>query len=94
MTQTRPRLFRGPYGRASWSVCALVSLYAFEEMGVAAALPNAVADVDGLNHFGWVFTGFLALECRRDGDVGPPVRRPRTAHPDPRLHRVARVRDS
>ena len=58
---SRPRLFRGPHGRASWSVCALVSLFAFEEMGVAAALPNAVADVGGLNHFGWAFTSFLAL---------------------------------
>jgi MFS family permease len=53
-------LLRGPYGRVTWSLCALVSLYAFEEMGVAAALPDAVADVGGLDHFGWVYTGFLA----------------------------------
>lgn len=58
-TPTRT-LFRGPYRRTAWSVCALVSLYAFEEMGVAAALPTAVADVGGLSYFGWVFTGFLA----------------------------------
>src|SRR5262245_21982643 len=60
MAHDANRLFRGPYRRAAWSVCALVSLYAFEEMGVAAALPTAVVDVGGLNHFGWVFTGFLA----------------------------------
>ena len=53
-------LWSGPYRRASSSICALVSLYAFAEMGVAAALPDAVVDLGGLGAFGWVFTGFLA----------------------------------
>ncbi|MBO4205186.1 MFS transporter [Micromonospora echinofusca] len=44
----------------TWSLCALVSLNAFEGMGVAAALPTAVGDVGGLADYGWVFTGYLA----------------------------------
>lgn len=56
----RPSLFRGAYRLVSWSVCTLVSLYAFEEMGVAAALPTAARDLGGLAYYGWVFTGFLA----------------------------------
>jgi len=57
---TQLSLFSGPYRLVSWSVCALVSLYAFEEMGVVAALPTAVGDLGGLAYFGWVYTGFLA----------------------------------
>ncbi|HZV25932.1 MAG TPA: MFS transporter [Acidothermaceae bacterium] len=57
---THPSLFSGPYRLVSWSVCALVSLYAFEEMGVVAALPTAVGKLGGLAYFGWVYTGFLA----------------------------------
>ncbi|HEY5231246.1 MAG TPA: MFS transporter, partial [Galbitalea sp.] len=57
---TQPSLFRGPYRLVSWSVCALVTLYAFEEMGVVAALPTAVGKLGGLAYFGWVYTGFLA----------------------------------
>jgi MFS family permease len=57
---THPSLFSGTYRLISWSVCALVSLYAFEEMGVVAALPTAVGDLGGLAYFGWVYTGFLA----------------------------------
>ena len=41
-------------------MCALVTLYAFEEMGVVAALPTAVGKLGGLAYFGWVYTGFLA----------------------------------
>ena len=57
---TQPSLFSGPYRVVSWSVCALVSLYAFEEMGVVAALPTAVGKLGGLAYFGSVYTGFLA----------------------------------
>lgn len=56
----RRTLFRGPHGQVSAGICLLVSLYAFEEMGVAAALPTAVKDLEGLAHFGWAYTGFLA----------------------------------
>lgn len=53
-------LFRGQYRLVSWGVCTLVSLYAFQEIGVAAALPTAVRDLNGMASFGWAFTGFLA----------------------------------
>ncbi|GGM04129.1 MFS transporter [Dactylosporangium sucinum] len=59
-SESRLSLLRGPYRLASWSICALVSLNAFEGMGVAAALPSAVGDLGGLADYGWVFTGYLA----------------------------------
>ena len=36
-----------------------VSMAAFEALAVATVLPAAVADIGGLNWYGWVFSGFM-----------------------------------
>ena len=39
-----------------------VSMAAFEAMAVATILPATVADIGGLPHYGWVFSGFMLAE--------------------------------
>ena len=52
-----------------------VSMAAFEAMAVATILPATVADIGGLSHYGWVFSGFMLAEivgisvAGRAGDV-------------------------
>lgn len=52
-------LWRGDSSRLVIGIFATVFLVAFEAMAVAAAMPIAAADLDGLGLYAWSFTGFL-----------------------------------
>ncbi len=56
----RPRsIFAPPLRATSFGLLILITLIAFEAMGVAAALPTAARELHGLASYGWTFTGFL-----------------------------------
>jgi MFS family permease len=56
----RPRsIFAPPLRATSIGLLILITLIAFEAMGVAAALPTAARELHGLSAYGWAFTGFL-----------------------------------
>lgn len=40
-------------------ILSVITLFAFEAMGVATAMPVAVADLDGLPAYAWAFSGYL-----------------------------------
>jgi MFS family permease len=52
-------IFTGPLRLVSAGLLIVVTLVAFEAMAVAAALPTAARELDGLALYGWAFTGFL-----------------------------------
>ncbi|MEJ7727175.1 MAG: MFS transporter [Actinomycetes bacterium] len=52
-------LWRGDSSRLVIGIFATVFLVAFEAMAVAAAMPIAAAELDGLGLYAWSFTGFL-----------------------------------
>lgn len=52
-------LWRGTSSRLVIGIFATVFLVAFEAMAVAAAMPIAAAELDGLGLYAWSFTGFL-----------------------------------
>ena len=52
-------LWRGDASRLVIGIFATVFLVAFEAMAVAAAMPIAAAELDGLGLYAWSFTGFL-----------------------------------
>ncbi|SEO90680.1 MFS transporter [Trujillonella endophytica] len=59
----------------------LVTFIAFEAMAVGTAMPTAVAELDGLAWYGWVFSAYLVASVAgmvTGGDVGDR-RGPRTA---------------
>ncbi len=45
---------------SSIGVLVIITLIAFEEMAVNAALPTAARELGGIGYYGWAFTGFLA----------------------------------
>lgn len=54
------RSIYGPHLRAATlGILILITLAAFEGIGVAAALPTAARELHGLGAYGWAFTGFL-----------------------------------
>lgn len=57
--EVRTSLWRGDSSRLVIGIFATVFLVAFEAMAVAAAMPIAAADLDGLGLYAWSFTGFL-----------------------------------
>jgi MFS family permease len=60
-TATIPRtIFSGPLRTTSSGILVLITFVAFEAMAVSVALPSAARDLNGLEQFGWAFTGFLA----------------------------------
>lgn len=64
MTSTAPptstgRIFGAEWRALSIGVMAVVSLVAFEAMAVAAAMPVAVRDLDGLRFYAWGFSAFF-----------------------------------
>ena len=64
MTSTERRspagsIFGADLRAATLGILVLITLAAFEGIGVAAALPTAARDLHGLAQYGWAFTGFL-----------------------------------
>jgi MFS family permease len=60
-TESIPRtIFSGPLRTTSTGILVLITFVAFEAMAVSVALPSAARDLNGLEQFGWAFTGFLA----------------------------------
>jgi MFS family permease len=60
-TAAIPRtIFSGPLRTTSSGILVLINFVAFEAMAVSVALPSAARDLNGLEQFGWAFTGFLA----------------------------------
>jgi MFS family permease len=52
-------VFAPAYRVTSAGILILVTLIAFEAMAVAAALPTAARELDGIGAIGWAFTAFL-----------------------------------
>lgn len=52
-------IFSAPVRATSLGLLVLITLIAFEQMAVSAALPTAARDLHGLGAYGWAFTGFL-----------------------------------
>jgi MFS family permease len=53
-------LWRAPYRETTVGVTMLVTIAAFEHLGVSTAMPSMVADLDGAALYSWPFTAFLA----------------------------------
>ncbi|WP_051580683.1 MFS transporter [Pseudonocardia acaciae] len=51
--------FAAPWRATSLGVGLLVTLFAFETVAVATAMPSAVRELDGLAYYGWPFSAFL-----------------------------------
>ena len=52
-------IFRGRHRATTAALLIIVTLVAFEAMAVNAALPTAARELDGLEYYGFAFTGFL-----------------------------------
>jgi len=56
---TRQGLLAPAFRATTAGVVVAVTLFAFESMAVATALPTAARDLDGLASYGWAFTAYL-----------------------------------
>lgn len=79
-TRTRPAsLWSGAYRATTVGMTMLVTIAAFEHLGIATAMPTMVADLDGEALYSWPFTAFLAASvmatvlCGRVSDRLGPV---------------------
>lgn len=59
--QRSPGPFASRYRATSVGIALTITLFAFEAMAVATAMPTAVGELDGLAYYGWPFSAFLVL---------------------------------
>jgi MFS family permease len=58
--QARVSLWRGKFRATTVGLVMIVTVAAFEALGVNTAMPRMLADLDGLALYSWPFTAFLA----------------------------------
>ena len=60
---TRGQLFGRGQRAVTTGIVLLITLVAFEGMGVGTAMPAVVADLGAVTLYAWPFVGFLARRC-------------------------------
>ena len=56
---TAPSPFAPAHRSLTIGVVMMITIVAFQAMGVGTALPDVARDLDGLSAYGWAFSGFL-----------------------------------
>jgi MFS family permease len=56
---TAPSPFAPAHRSLTIGIVMMVTIVAFQAMGVGTALPDVARDLDGLSAYGWAFSGFL-----------------------------------
>lgn len=79
----RVTILSSTYRVATVGILLVITLAAFEAMAVATAMPRLMRSLDGLEYYGWAFTGFLVPNiigvvaggeiCDREGPKRPLV---------------------
>ncbi|MFE7133376.1 MFS transporter [Streptomyces sp. NPDC057638] len=65
-----PGVFAPKWRLTSIGIAIAISLFAFEGIAVATAMPSAVRDLDGLAFFGWPYSAFLVMNLVGLGVAG------------------------
>ncbi|MCX4966996.1 MFS transporter [Streptomyces sp. NBC_00654] len=65
-----PGVFAPQWRLTSIGIALAISLFAFEGIAVATAMPSAVRDLDGLAFFGWPYSAFLVTNLVGLGVAG------------------------
>ncbi|MFF4738624.1 MFS transporter [Streptomyces sp. NPDC001262] len=65
-----PGVFAPQWRLTSIGIALAISLFAFEGIAVATAMPSAVRDLDGLAFFGWPYSAFLVMNLVGLGVAG------------------------
>lgn len=65
-----PGVFAPQWRLTSIGIAVAISLFAFEGIAVATAMPTAVRDLDGLAFFGWPYSAFLVMNLVGLGVAG------------------------
>ncbi|MEE4582999.1 MULTISPECIES: MFS transporter [Streptomyces violaceusniger group] len=78
-----PGVFAPQWRLTSIGIAVAISLFAFEGLAVATAMPSAVRELRGLAFFGWAYSAFLVMNlvglgaagqwCDRVGPRKPPL---------------------
>ncbi|MEU8570964.1 MFS transporter [Streptomyces pathocidini] len=63
-------VFAPQWRLTSIGIAVAISLFAFEGIAVATAMPSAVRDLDGLAFFGWPYSAFLVMNLVGLGVAG------------------------
>ncbi|MFE5736686.1 MFS transporter [Streptomyces celluloflavus] len=65
-----PGVFAPQWRLTSIGIAVAISLFAFEGIAVATAMPSVVRDLDGLAFFGWPYSAFLVMNLVGLGVAG------------------------
>lgn len=70
IVERSPGVFAPQWRLTSIGIAVAISLFAFEGLAVATAMPSAVRDLDGLAFFGWPYSAFLVMNLVGLGVAG------------------------
>ena len=65
-----PGVFAPRWRLTSIGIAVAISLFAFEGLAVATAMPSAVRELRGLAFFGWAYSAFLVMNLVGLGAAG------------------------